>query len=124
MYAAPWQRPPVDRSTAWGRIGNATILGDYDAHVDTPDRFARTGMRRAWLVAVLTLAVLAAAPALGASLPTLQPVVLPADHGAHPAFQVEWWYTAGTVADRRGRDFFWFATLWAGGGFLAARVNV
>jgi predicted secreted hydrolase len=82
------------------------------------------GLRRTCSLVVLTLALLAAAPALGASSPTLAPVVLPADHGAHPAFQVEWWYTAGTVADQRGRDFFWFATLWAGGGFAVARVNV
>jgi predicted secreted hydrolase len=51
-------------------------------------------------------------------------VVLPRDHGAHPAFQVEWWYTAGTVADQHGRDFFWFATVWSGGGFVLAKVNV
>jgi predicted secreted hydrolase len=65
-----------------------------------------------------------AGAAAAASLPALQPVVLPRDHGAHPAFQVEWWYTAGTVANQRGRDFFWFATVWSGMGFLAARVNV
>jgi predicted secreted hydrolase len=51
-------------------------------------------------------------------------VALPRDHGAHPAFQVEWWYTAGTVSDSQGRDFFWFATVWAGEGFALARVNV
>jgi predicted secreted hydrolase len=62
--------------------------------------------------------------ASAASLPALRPVVLPRDHGAHPAFQVEWWYTAGTVADLRGRDFFWFATVWSGSGFLLAKVNV
>jgi predicted secreted hydrolase len=62
--------------------------------------------------------------ASAASPPALRPVVLPRDHGAHPAFQVEWWYTAGTVADSRGRDFFWFATVWSGSGFLLARVNV
>jgi predicted secreted hydrolase len=49
---------------------------------------------------------------------------LPRDHGAHPAFQVEWWYTAGTVANRRGREFFWFATVWSAEGLLLARVNV
>jgi len=63
-------------------------------------------------------------PASGASRPTVEPVVLPADHGAHPGFQVEWWYTAGTVSDAHGREFFWFATLWAGEGLLVARVNV
>jgi predicted secreted hydrolase len=84
----------------------------------------RVGMRHAWTFVAVTLAVLAAPAAFAASLPTLQAVVLPGDHGAHPAFQVEWWYTAGTVADQRGRDFFWFATLWSGGGFVLARVNV
>jgi predicted secreted hydrolase len=65
-----------------------------------------------------------AAGAAAAALPTLRPLVLPRDHGAHPAFQVEWWYTAGSVADQRGRDFFWFATVWSGDGFLLAKVNV
>jgi predicted secreted hydrolase len=51
-------------------------------------------------------------------------VALPRDHGAHPAFEVEWWYTAGTVAGPRGREFFWFATVWAGAGYTLARVNV
>jgi predicted secreted hydrolase len=61
---------------------------------------------------------------LAASPPTLVPVSLPRDHGAHPGFQVEWWYTAGTVAADRGDDYFWFATVWASTGALVARVNV
>ena len=82
------------------------------------------------VAAAVVLAVLAGAPATGAaatraaSAPVLRPVVLPRDHGAHPAFQVEWWYTAGTVAGPHGRDFFWFATVWAGLGFKLAKVNV
>jgi predicted secreted hydrolase len=85
----------------------------------------RLGSRRAWVAVAAAVAALAAAGAAAAtSLPTLRPVVLPRDHGAHPAFQIEWWYTAGTVADQRGRDYFWFATVWSGMGFLAARVNV
>ncbi len=81
--------------------------------------------RRAWLALPVVVAVLGGGAATAAvSLPALRPVVLPRDHGAHPGFQVEWWYTAGTVADHHGRDFFWFATVWSGGGFLAARVNV
>jgi predicted secreted hydrolase len=99
----------------------------------------RVPIRLGCLVAALTLAGVvgggagaasSATPAAGgaagasAPLPTLQPVVLPRDHGAHPSFQVEWWYTAGTVANRRGRPFFWFATIWAGEGFVVARVNV
>lgn len=82
-------------------------------------------MRQAAGVLLVALAALAGAASVSAdSLPLLQPVVLPRDHGAHPAFQVEWWYTAGTVADRRGDQFFWFATVWSGMGFALARVNV
>jgi len=84
----------------------------------------RLGSRRAWLALPAVVAALAGAGAAAASLPALRPVVLPRDHGAHSAFQVEWWYTAGTVADQRGRDYFWFATVWSGEGFLAAKVNV
>jgi predicted secreted hydrolase len=85
----------------------------------------RVGIRWACLVVAVILAVPAGAAGVSAGpLPALAPVVLPRDHGAHPAFQVEWWYTAGTVADRRGRDFFWFATVWSGEGFVLAKVNV
>jgi predicted secreted hydrolase len=83
----------------------------------------RVGPR--WLVAAVSVVVLAgSAVAWAAALPPLRPVVLPRDHGAHPAFQIEWWYTAGTVAGPRGRDYFWFATVWSGSGFLVGRVNV
>jgi len=51
-------------------------------------------------------------------------VVLPGDHGAHPGFQIEWWYTAGTVSARSGHDYFWFATVWSSMGGLVGRVNV
>lgn len=85
----------------------------------------RVPITRACLVgAVMLAALVGGATASTAPLPALQPVALPRDHGAHPSFQVEWWYTAGTVADHRGRDFFWFATVWAGEGFVVARVNV
>ena len=85
----------------------------------------RVGIARGCFVAGLIATVLACvAGAFAAGLPALRPVVLPRDHGAHPAFQVEWWYTAGTVTDQHGRDFFWFATVWSGEGFLVARVNV
>ncbi|MGO9901479.1 MAG: lipocalin-like domain-containing protein [Solirubrobacteraceae bacterium] len=50
--------------------------------------------------------------------------MLPQDQGAHPGFNIEWWYTAGTLADAEGRDYFWFATIWSGGGALVAKVNV
>jgi predicted secreted hydrolase len=75
-------------------------------------------------VAAVLAALTGSAAAWAAALVPLEPVVLPGDHGAHPAFQVEWWYTAGTVKDARGRDFFWFATVWSGMGFLLGRVNV
>ena len=90
------------------------------------------GVRRAWVFGVLAAVVafaglvgfVEAVEAVEAVSPSLQPVVLPADHGAHPGFGVEWWYTAGTVADRHGRDFFWFATFYSASGFELARVNV
>ena len=86
----------------------------------------RVPVRRACLVAVgVMLAVLAGGAVTdAASRPALRPVVLPRDHGAHPAFQVEWWYTAGTVSGPGGRDYFWFGTVWTGMGFKLARVNV
>lgn len=31
--------------------------------------------------------------------------VFPADHGAHPEFQTEWWYFTGNLADASGREF-------------------
>lgn len=85
----------------------------------------RLGIGRARLAVAIAVAALAGSTgAWAATLPSLRPVVLPRDHGAHPAFQVEWWYTAGTVAGARGRDYFWFATVWSGSGFLLGRVNV
>jgi predicted secreted hydrolase len=86
----------------------------------------RVALRRACLVVA---AAMLAAPAgaevtSAASPPALSPVVLPGDQGAHPAFQVEWWYTAGTVSGPRRRDYFWFATVWTGMGFKLARVNL
>ena len=84
------------------------------------------GLRWACAMAVgVVVAVLMGGPVgLAASPPALVPVSLPRDHGAHPGFQVEWWYTAGTVAPARGDDYFWFATVWASTGVLVARVNV
>jgi predicted secreted hydrolase len=79
--------------------------------------------------AVAVILALLAGSAVGSGAPlatvaTVEPVVLPQDHGAHPGFQVEWWYTAGIVAGDGGDHFFWFATVWAGEGLLVAKVNV
>jgi predicted secreted hydrolase len=51
-------------------------------------------------------------------------VVLPRDHAQHVGFQVEWWYGAGLVRDRRGRPYTWFATIWRAGPGSVGRVNV
>jgi predicted secreted hydrolase len=85
------------------------------------------GSLRLIVVAVLALALGGGASVLGArprEQPDVATVVLPGDHGAHPAFQVEWWYTAGTASDRREREYFWFATVWLASGGAVARVNV
>jgi predicted secreted hydrolase len=62
--------------------------------------------------------------AAASTAPSVRPVVLPRDHAAHPGFGIEWWYTAGTLADAKGRDYFWFATIWSAGGALLAKLNV
>lgn len=84
--------------------------------------------RFAWRFAAATVVVLAAAAVSGiasaSTAPAVRPVVLPRDHGVHRGFNIEWWYTAGTLADTKGRDYFWFATIWSGGGALVAKVNV
>ena len=36
----------------------------------------------------------------------------------------DWWYTAGTISDSRGSDYFWFATIWSSMGAVVAKVNV
>jgi predicted secreted hydrolase len=63
-----------------------------------------------------------AAPA--STSPTLEPVVLPRDHGAHPGFGIEWWYTAGTLRGGNRHDYFYFATIWSSQGVAVAKVNV
>ncbi len=69
----------------------------------------------AWLAALLTVLTAPAqaqgfagmgAPADGFALPdpahTLQ---FPADHGAHPAFRIEWWYLTATLTGPDGTDY-------------------
>jgi predicted secreted hydrolase len=56
--------------------------------------------------------------------PAVGPVVLPRDHGAHPGFSIEWWYTAGTLVGSNRHDYFWFATIWSASGGAVAKVNV
>ena len=86
------------------------------------------GRAAAMAVAVLAAALAVAVPAgVGASsagTPGLMPVVLPRDHGSHPGFGVEWWYTTGRLTDARGGRYFYFATVWSAAVGLVARVNV
>jgi len=90
-------------------------------------RFRFTGALAA-LVAVAATAIAAhatiATAGTSASVPAVRPVVLPRDHGAHPGFGEEWWYTTGTVTTGGDHDYFWFATIWSGMGAMVAKVNV
>ncbi|MDX6701887.1 MAG: hypothetical protein QOF26_2113 [Baekduia sp.] len=52
------------------------------------------------------------------------PVVLPRDHGAHPGFGIEWWYSAGLVHDAAGHRYSYFATIWKAGAAGLAHVNL
>jgi predicted secreted hydrolase len=81
--------------------------------------------RAGWLgTAGLVCAVAFGLAAGAASSAEVRSVVLPRDHGAHPEFQIEWWYGAGLVRDRLGRPYAWFATVWAGAPGALGRVNV
>ena len=40
----------------------------------------------------------------GYARPTRAPLVFPRDHGAHPAFRIEWWYLTANLRDGAGRD--------------------
>jgi predicted secreted hydrolase len=84
----------------------------------------RAGSRWACALAITIAISIGASAGLAASPASLAPVSLPRDHAAHPGFQVEWWYTAGTVAASHGDDYFWFATVWGSPIALVARVNV
>lgn len=74
--------------------------------------------------AALGIGVPAGAGASSAGTPALMPVVLPHDHGSHPGFGIEWWYTAGRLTDAHGGRYFYFATVWSAPMGLVARVNV
>lgn len=84
------------------------------------------GRARRWLIATALLAGVATATgvAWASTEPTVKPVVLPRDHGAHPGFNIEWWYTSGTVTGSNHHDYFWFATIWSSAGSAVAKVNV
>ena len=45
------------------------------------------------------------ATADGFALPERRELVFPADHGAHPAFRVEWWYLTATLTGTDGTDY-------------------
>lgn len=83
---------------------------------------------RKWLLALaVPFAALGsgiATASTASTAPAVRPVSLPRDHGAHPAFGIEWWYTAGTLAGTNRHDYFWFATIWSAGGEAIAKVNV
>ena len=51
-------------------------------------------------------------------------ISFPADHGAHPAANVEWWYTTSIVNDGHGHRYAVFFTVWAQPLGLVARSNV
>jgi predicted secreted hydrolase len=59
--------------------------------------------------AFLALPMLLAAPRAGAvAYPPVVagvPLDFPRDHGAHPAYRIEWWYATGWLADRAGGEY-------------------
>jgi predicted secreted hydrolase len=67
--------------------------------------------RRTLLRALGALGAALGAPALGAArkveFPDVvrdHPLAFPRDHGAHPAFRIEWWYITGWLRPRVGAD--------------------
>ena len=87
----------------------------------------RQSVRRRLSVALIVASALicvCGASAAAPATPRVVAVSLPRDHGAHAGFDVEWWYTAGTFAAVGGHPYFWFATVWASGVGMVARVNV
>src|ERR1700759_2974420 len=124
MRGRRWSHRGVDEVVMKGSAPNGT--GE--------DRRSVSGVMRsrwrwrAWQCGVLAVVLSAVAvlpAAAGAtSGPAVGPVVLPRDHGAHPGFGVEWWYTSGTLTGADHRQYFWFATIWSADGALVARVNV
>jgi predicted secreted hydrolase len=72
----------------------------------------------------LAVAVRSGAGASPAAPPALAPVMLPRDHGSHPGFGIEWWYTTGRLTDTHGGRYFYFATVWSATAGVLARVNV
>jgi predicted secreted hydrolase len=84
----------------------------------------RSVRRRLVMVSMLLALTIAGVAGAVAAAPPVRPVVLPRDHGAHPGYGVEWWYTAGTLANAKGRQYFWFATVWTNRLGIIGRVNV
>jgi predicted secreted hydrolase len=81
-------------------------------------------VRRCGVLALVLSAAAAVTAAAATVTPTVRPVVLPRDQGAHPGFGEEWWYTSGTLTGASHRQYFWFATIWSADGALVAKVNV
>jgi predicted secreted hydrolase len=73
---------------------------------------------------VPAVAIPVRAGASSAETPALTPILLPRDHGSHPGFGIEWWYTTGRLTDAHGGRYFYFATVWSAAMGLVARVNV
>jgi predicted secreted hydrolase len=68
---------------------------------------SRWPARRYGVVALVLFAVAAFSATAGATAaPTVRPVVLPGDQGAHPGFGDEWWYTSGTLSGANRRAYF------------------
>ena len=99
-------------------------MGRHRPRTARASRALRFGRPLVLAATVLLVAAGGSGIAAAGTAPALQPVMLPRDHGAHPGFNVEWWYTAGTLADATGRDYFWFATIWSTGTSLVSRLNV
>jgi len=77
-------------------------------------------MRRAWMLVTLLAVACKPAPELApagdftvlaqsaegyAQAQPGQALVFPRDHGAHPAYRIEWWYLTANLRDRDGREY-------------------
>ena len=61
--------------------------------------------RRRFLAVPLALALPASATVRYPAVVPGTPLYFPRDHGAHPAYRVEWWYVTGQVTDTAGHGY-------------------